>query len=114
MEMTGKRLKEIMEDVCDNLFNIDPFFQQGGDMVRVGGFTYTCAPKKPMGHRITDMRLISSGDLIESGKTYVVGGWGSVQRDVSGPNIYNVLENYILSKEEIKPMHNSPIKVIGL
>lgn len=114
MEMTGKRLKEIMEDVCDNLFNIDPFFQQGGDMVRVGGFTYTCAPKKPMGHRITDMRLISSGDLIESGKTYVVGGWGSVQRDVSGPNIYNVLENYILRKEEIKPMNNRPIKVTGL
>ena len=112
--MTGEQLKNMLEDVCDNLFNIDPFFQQGGDMVRVGGFTYTCAPKKPMGHRITDMRLISSGDLIESGKTYVVGGWGSVQRDVIGPNIYNVLENYILRKEEIKPMNNRPIKVIGL
>jgi sulfur-oxidizing protein SoxB len=57
LEFTGAQLKEILEDVCDNLFNKDPFFQQGGDMVRVGGMSYTCAPNEQMGSRISDMRL---------------------------------------------------------
>ena len=57
--MTGKAIKELLEDVCDNIFNPDPFFQQGGDMVRVGGMTYECHPKeKKMGHRIKKLKLI--------------------------------------------------------
>ncbi len=56
-EMTGETIKTILEDVCDNLFNPDPYYQQGGDMVRVGGLSYTCDPNAKMGSRIQDMRL---------------------------------------------------------
>ena len=65
IEMTGKMIKEILEDVCDNIFNPDPFFQQGGDMVRVGGLTYTCRPKNKMGNRISNLRIISSDKPLE-------------------------------------------------
>ena len=82
MEMSGKMIKDILEDVCDNIFNPDPFFQQGGDMVRVGGLRYTCSPKNKMGNRINDLELISTGDRLESNKNYIVGGWGSVNPNV--------------------------------
>jgi len=75
LEFTGQQIKDILEDVCDNLFNKDPFFQQGGDMVRVGGMGYTCAPKEEIGARITDMTLLRTGKTIEASKTYTVGGW---------------------------------------
>ena len=78
MEMSGKMIKDILEDVCDNIFNTDPFFQQGGDMVRVGGLRYTCSPKNKIGNRINDIELLSTGDLLESNKNYIVGGWGSI------------------------------------
>jgi sulfur-oxidizing protein SoxB len=114
VEMTGKQLKSILEDVCDNLFNPDPFFQQGGDMVRVGGMTYTCSPKSESGSRVSEMRLRGDGELIESSKTYMVGGWGSVNKDVSGPPIYNILESYITEKQLIKPQYPNPVRVLGM
>ena len=101
LEFTGAQLKDIMEDVCDNLFNKDPFLQQGGDMVRVGGFTYTCTPNASMGERITDMRLTGSGDPLEAGKTYTVGGWASVNEGVEGPAIYDLMEDYITKKSVV-------------
>ena len=113
-EMSGQMLKDILEDVCDNLFNIDPFFQQGGDMVRVGGFSYTCEPKEQMGSRISDMRLISSGQLIESDRKYVVGGWASVSEDVEGPAIYDLVENYITKQGQVAPKHPGNVRVIGM
>jgi sulfur-oxidizing protein SoxB len=112
--MTGKQLKNILEDVCDNLFNPDPFFQQGGDMVRVGGMTYTCSPKAENGSRISNMRLVADGELIESSKTYMVGGWGSVSKDVSGPPIYDILETYISEKKLLKPQNPNPVRVLGM
>jgi sulfur-oxidizing protein SoxB len=113
-EMSGQMLKDILEDVCDNLFNIDPFFQQGGDMVRVGGFSYTCEPKEQMGSRISDMRLISSGQLIESDRKYVVGGWASVSEDIEGPAIYDLVENYITKQGQVAPKHPGNVRVIGM
>ncbi|WP_299861811.1 thiosulfohydrolase SoxB [uncultured Hoeflea sp.] len=101
LEFTGAQLKEIMEDVCDNLFNKDPFLQQGGDMVRVGGFTYACTPEAGMGDRITDMRLTATGEPIEAGKSYTVGGWASVNEGVEGPAIYDLMEDYISRKEVV-------------
>lgn len=95
VEFTGAQLKEILEDVCDNLFNKDPFFQQGGDMVRVGGMGYTCKPKENIGSRISDMTLLSSGEAIDPKKSYVVGGWASVNPEVEGPPIYDLMETYI-------------------
>ncbi len=112
--MTGETLKNILEDVCDNLFNIDPFFQQGGDMVRVGGMTYTCSPKATRGNRISDMRLIESDQLIEPSKEYIVGGWGSISKDTEGPPIYDLLESYIRSEKTVSPKTSSPVRVVGM
>ena len=84
--------------VADNLFNPDPYYQQGGDMVRVGGLSYTCRPKSPMGKRISNLAILPSGDKIEPSKKYVVGGWGSINPDVEGPAIFELLENYISEK----------------
>ena len=92
MEFTGKQLKDLLEDVCDNLFNPDPFFQQGGDMVRVGGMSYRCAPKAAMGRRISDMVLTRTGAPIDAEKKYTVGGWASINPDTEGPAIYDLLE----------------------
>ena len=114
IEMTGERIKNLLEDVCDNIFNPDPFFQQGGDMVRVGGLTYTCYPKKKIGERISNLRITSSDEPLISSKKYVVGGWGSVNPDVEGPAIYNLLEKYITEKKIIKPKNSKPVKVLGM
>jgi sulfur-oxidizing protein SoxB len=75
--MTGSQIKDALEDVCDNLFNPDPYYQQGGDMVRVGGFTYACTPAESIGQRISDLRL-DNGRAIEAGKSYKVASWASV------------------------------------
>ncbi|MFO1337787.1 MAG: thiosulfohydrolase SoxB [Burkholderiaceae bacterium] len=75
-EMSGEAIKGVLEDVCDNLFNPDPYYQQGGDMVRTGGLTYTCAPGERMGRRISELRL--RGKTIEADKTYKVAGWAPV------------------------------------
>jgi len=113
-EMSGETIKNLLEDVCDNIFNPDPFFQQGGDMVRVGGMSYTCHPKNKMGNRISDLSLLSNGEKIEAQKKYTIGGWGSINPDVEGPAIYNVLEDYILDKQNISPMQNNPVTIKGI
>jgi sulfur-oxidizing protein SoxB len=113
-EMTGKMLKEILEDVCDNLFNVDPFFQQGGDMVRVGGFSYACEPKAEMGSRISDMRMIGSGEPVEADRKYVVGVWASVSKDVEGPAIYDLVESYISKQDQVAPKYPGNVRVIGM
>jgi sulfur-oxidizing protein SoxB len=114
IEMTGKMIKDLLEDVCDNIFNPDPFFQQGGDMVRVGGLSYTCNPKNKIGNRISNLRIISSDILLESNQKYVVGGWGSVNQNVKGPAIYNLLENFISEKKVIKASSRETIKIVGM
>ena len=83
-DMTGAQIKDILEDVCDNLFNPDPYYQQGGDMVRVGGMNYACAPSAASGNRISDMTL-DDGRSIEAGKTYRVAGWASVNPQQGKP-----------------------------
>ncbi len=112
-EMNGETIKNLLEDVCDNIFNPDPFFQQGGDMVRVGGMTYICQPKNTMGNRISDLKL-SNGEKIESQKKYTVGGWGSINPEVEGPPIYKLLEDYVSGEKIIKPKQNNPVKVEGI
>jgi len=114
LEFSGHQIKEILEDVCDNLFNPDPFFQQGGDMVRVGGLGYSCNPKKTMGNRITDMTLLSSGEPIKSNRNYVVAGWASVNEDVEGPAIYDLMESYISNQKSVSIHKNQAVKVVGI
>lgn len=111
LEFTGTQMKEILEDVCDNLFNKDPFFQQGGDMVRVGGMSYTCSPNADMGGRISDMRLMSTGEPLEADKKYVVGGWASVNENVEGPAIYDLMEKHISARQVVNLPDQPTVKV---
>ncbi|MGE4127649.1 MAG: 5'-nucleotidase C-terminal domain-containing protein, partial [Hyphomicrobiaceae bacterium] len=113
-EFTGAQLHEIMEDVCDNLFHKDPFYQQGGDMVRVGGMGYTCAPKEEKGKRITDMTLLGTGEKLQADKKYVVAGWASVNPDTKGPAIYDLMEKFITEKKVIAPITAQTVKVVGM
>ena len=98
--MTGETIKAVLEDVADNLFNPDPYYQQGGDMVRVGGLSYTCTPGSTMGARISDMRL--GGKPIEADKTYKVAGWAPVSEEAkSQPGvkpIWDVVEPWLKSQ----------------
>jgi sulfur-oxidizing protein SoxB len=84
LKMTGGQIKDVLEDVCDNLFNPDPYYQQGGDMVRVGGLTYACSPTESMGRRISDLKL-GNGRSLEAGKSYKVAGWASVNEQQGVP-----------------------------
>jgi sulfur-oxidizing protein SoxB len=93
--MTGSQIKDILEDVCDNLFNADPYYQQGGDMVRVGGLAYTCAPVESVGRRISDLKL-DNGRPLEAGKSYKVAGWASVNEQ-QGPPVWEVLVRHLRS-----------------
>ena len=90
--MTGSQIRDALEDVCDNLFNPDPYHQQGGDMVRVGGFTYTCTPAESIGRRISDLKL-DSGRAIDAGKSYKVAGWASVNQQTGIP-VWDVLARH--------------------
>jgi sulfur-oxidizing protein SoxB len=91
--MTGGQIKDILEDVCDNLFNADPYYQQGGDMVRVGGMAYTCAPAEAVGRRISDLKL-DNGRPIEAGKSYKVAGWASVNEQ-NGVPVWEVFAKHL-------------------
>ena len=93
--MTGSQIKDVLEDVCDNLFNADPYYQQGGDMVRVGGLTYTCTPTESIGRRISDLTL-ESGRTLEAGRSYKVAGWASVNPQTGTP-VWDVFANYLRS-----------------
>ena len=113
-EMTGEMLHTVLEDVADNLFNADPYYQQGGDMVRVGGLGYTIDVTKPMGSRISGMTLLSSGEAIDAGRSYVVAGWASVNEDTEGPPIWEVVENYIKAQGTIALEPNRAVIIEGL
>ncbi len=112
-EMTGETLHIILEDVADNLFNPDPYYQQGGDMVRVGGMGYRIDINKPQGERITEMTLLKTGELIDPAKTYVVAGWASVNEGTEGPAIWDVVENFIKRKGTVSVDPNTSVKVVG-
>lgn len=113
-EMTGEFLHVILEDVADNLFNPDPYYQQGGDMVRVGGLGYRIEIGKPQGDRISEMILLKTGERIEPTKSYQVAGWASVNEDTKGPAIWDVVESHIRKQETISINPNESVKVIGL
>ena len=111
-DISGEMIKTILEDVCDNLFNPDPYYQQGGDMVRVGGLTYTCTPSEAMGKRISDMRL--DGKPIDAGKTYKVAGWAPVAEGAKGEPIWDVITKYLRDRKTIAaPKLNLP-KLVGV
>ncbi|TJY64842.1 thiosulfohydrolase SoxB [Sinimarinibacterium sp. CAU 1509] len=111
-EMSGERVKAVLEDVADNLFNPDPYYQQGGDMVRVGGLTYAIDPGAVMGQRIQDMRL--DGKPLDASKTYKVAGWASVQPNASGEPIWDVVAQWLRDRKTVTvPTLNQP-RLIGI
>ena len=111
-EMTGARIKEILEDVCDNLFNPDPYLQQGGDMVRVGGLTYACEPRAKTGRRISDLRL--QGKPLEADKTYRVAGWASVGEGVTGEPVWDVVARHLRERRSIAPVKLNLPRLVGI
>lgn len=113
MTMTGARLKEVLEDVADNLFNPDPYYQQGGDMVRVGGLSYTIDIGKAAGQRISELKLLRSGKPLESEKDYTVTGWASVNEGTDGPPVWEVVMSHIRKKRVVAPQDAAQVRVTG-
>ncbi|MFK7866009.1 MAG: thiosulfohydrolase SoxB [Alphaproteobacteria bacterium] len=113
-QMTGEMLKIILEDVADNLFNLDPYYQQGGDMVRVGGMGYTINPMNAMGSRISNMVMLKTGKPIEADKNYQVAGWASVNEGTEGPPIYDLVSDYIKQQKTVKVPANDAVKLVGI
>ncbi|MFV1592915.1 thiosulfohydrolase SoxB [Phaeobacter sp. JH20_36] len=112
-EMTGEFLKVVMEDVADNIFNPDPYYQQGGDMVRVGGMGYHIDITKPQGERISNMTLLKTGEAIDPAKTYIVAGWASVNEGTEGPQIWDVVESHIRKMGTVTLSPNNSVQVSG-
>ncbi len=112
-EMTGETLSALLEDVADNIFNPDPYYQQGGDMVRTGGLSYRIDLSQPPGQRITDMTLLASGERIDPARSYAVAGWASVSEGVDGPPIWDVVERHIREQGTVVVPPRDHVRVIG-
>ncbi len=110
--MSGARLKEILEDVADNLFNPDPYYQQGGDMVRVGGMSYTIDVDKPVGNRISDLTVTRTGKPLDPARKYVVSGWASVNEGTEGPPVWEVVMRHIEKRRVVAAAPMSRIRVL--
>ena len=112
-EFSGEFLKVVLEDVADNIFNHDPYYQQGGDMVRTGGLGYRIDISKPQGERISNMTLLSTGEAIDPARNYVVAGWASVNEGTEGPQIWDVVESHIAKLGTVTVSENSSVEVVG-
>ena len=112
-QMTGATLKDVLEDVADNLFNPDPYYQQGGDMVRAGGLAYTLDVTQKAGQRISDMTLLRTGDKIDAAKTYTVSGWASVNEGTEGPPIYDVVASHLQNVKTVRLEPNRHVKLLN-
>ena len=113
VEMTGAQLKDILEDVADNIFHPDPYFQGGGDMVRVGGVGYAIDIGKPMGSRISGLTHLKTGQPLEASKRYVVSGWASVNEGTQGPPIWDVVRDHVAATRTVTIQANDAVKVSG-
>ena len=111
-ELTGEQIKAILENVCDNLFNPDPYLQQGGDMVRVGGMTYACEPNARMGSRISDLRV--GGQPLEASRRYKVAGWASIAEDAKGEPVWDVVSRYLRDRRTLPPARLNLPRLIGV
>ncbi|MCU7919413.1 MAG: thiosulfohydrolase SoxB [Candidatus Thiodiazotropha sp. (ex Epidulcina cf. delphinae)] len=112
-EMKGSDIKAILEDVSDNLFNRDPYYQQGGDMVRVGGLDYVCEPGADFGKRISAMTL-DDGTKIEADKSYMVSGWATVGSQSPGEPIWDVVAKYLRDQKTVKIEKLNTPKLVGV
>ena len=111
-DMTGSQIKAVMEDVVDNLFNPDPYYQQGGDMARTGGLDYACAPNESAGNRISDMTL-DDGSAVDADKSYRVAGWASVNPQ-SGKPVSEVVAGYLRTEKHVKIKRPNRVALKGV
>ncbi len=114
LPMTGARLKDVLEDVADNLFNPDPYYQQGGDMVRCGGLGYSIDVSKPAGQRISAMTHLKTGKPIDPAREYTVAGWASVNEGTEGPPVWDLVERYVAAEKTVRIAPNSSVKISGV
>ena len=112
-EMTGETLKAVLEDVADNIFNPDPYYQQGGDMVRTGGLGYRIDISKPQGERISNMTFLKTGEALDPARSYVIAGWASVNPETEGPLIWDVVEDHIRKLGTVSLQPNNSVEVLG-
>jgi sulfur-oxidizing protein SoxB len=112
-QMTGAQLKETLEEIADNIFHPDPYFQGGGDMVRIGGMGYAIDISKPMGSRISQMAHLKTGQPIDAAKTYSVAGWASINQDTQGPPIWDVVASHLARVGTVNISPNSAVRVTG-
>ena len=111
--LTGEQIKVVLEDIADNLFNEDPYYQQGGDMVRVGGLQYSIRPQTKIGSRISDMTL--NGKPLSASKKYKVAGWASIREQAEGqPQIWDTVAEYLRNKKTIRIGEPNIPKILGL
>ena len=113
-DITGQGIKDILEDVADNLFNIDPFYQQGGDMVRTGGISYRINPKGKMGERISNLQLTKNGKRLEANKSYKVAGWSTVGSKSPGEPVWETVETYLSNVKHISNLRVDTPDIIGI
>lgn len=113
-EISGQGIKDILEDVADNLFNEDPFYQQGGDMVRTGGISYKINPTAQMGKRISDIQLTRNGAKLEASKNYKVAGWSTVGSKSPGEPVWETVETYLQSVKHVKNLKIDSPDIIGV
>ncbi len=111
--MSGQQLKDVLEDVADNLFNPDPYYQQGGDMVRCGGLGYAIDIAQPIGNRISAMTHLKSGQPIDPNKNYIVAGWASVNEGTEGPPVWELVERYVAAEQMVRVAPSSSVKISG-
>ncbi len=111
-DMKGETIKAVLEDVADNLFNPDPYYQQGGDMVRVGGMSYAIDPNAKIGSRIQDMRL--NGKPIEADKIYKVAGWAPVAEGATGEPVWDVVAHWLRSQKRVTPRISNTPKILSI
>ncbi len=113
-DISGKDIKLILEDVADNLFNEDPFYQQGGDMVRTGGISYRINPTAKMGERISDITLTKNGHKLDASKSYKVAGWSTVGSKSPGEPVWETVETYLQNVKHIANLKVDTPDIIGV
>ncbi len=111
-ELSGEAIKAILEDVADNAFNPDPYLQQGGDMVRVGGMTYTLEPRARIGGRISDLRV--KNQPLQATKRYKVAGWAPVGQGINGEPVWELAARYLRARRSVPPLRVNRPRLLGV
>jgi sulfur-oxidizing protein SoxB len=111
--MSGERLKEMLENAADNAFNPDPYYRQGGDMIRCAGLSYTIGLARPAGQRISDMTALRSGEPVDPRKDYVIASWACGNAAPEDPPVWNLLERYIARKKTVTADACPYVRVVG-